>query len=183
MEYPIQVEHQDNETVLVSFPDFPEAHTFGIEPEALAQASEALTTVLDAYIREYRDIPQPSVVPESRQITVPALVAAKVLLYRTMRSAHVSRAELARRMVVYPPQVHRLLDVRHGSQLDQFEAAFEALGKRFVVATEDVPALLTSGADRTTGHSGLFGPHESAADESLSERVQGSRDVNMSVPH
>ena len=37
------------------------------------------------------------------------------------------------------PQVDRVLDVRHGSQFEQLEVAFAALGKRLTVGVEDLP--------------------------------------------
>lgn len=44
-------------------------------------------------------------------------------------------------MKVPLPQVDRLLNVHHGSTVEQLEAAFESLGKRPVVAVEDLPML------------------------------------------
>ena len=68
-----------------------------------------------------------------------ALVAAKIDLYRAMREQRVSKADLGRRLRWHPPQVDRLLEVHHVSQLDQLEAAFRVLGKRLIVAAEDAP--------------------------------------------
>ena len=52
MEYPITLARDTNGTVLVSFVDFPEAHTFGDDIlDALRRAPEALATVIDAYTR------------------------------------------------------------------------------------------------------------------------------------
>lgn len=46
MDYPVILERDDNDTVLVSFVDFPEAHTFGHDPtDALARATDARATV------------------------------------------------------------------------------------------------------------------------------------------
>ncbi|MGE0450593.1 MAG: type II toxin-antitoxin system HicB family antitoxin [Vicinamibacterales bacterium] len=140
MDYPITLERDDNDTLLVSFPDFPEAHTFGDdEADALAHAQEALATVLEAYIKDRRQIPLPAAASTRHRVAVPALVEAKVRLYEEMRAAKVNKSELARRLHVHLPQVDRLLDVRHGSKLDQLEAAFAALGKRVHVAIVDAP--------------------------------------------
>jgi antitoxin HicB len=125
--YPVTLHPDDNDTVLVNFPDFPEAHTFGdTEDEARARAVDALETVIEAYIRDRRDIPAPS--SGTATVTLPALMAAKVQLYTAMRRLKVNKAELARRLGVHMPQVDRLLDVKHGSKLDQLEAAARALG-------------------------------------------------------
>ena len=60
MEYPITLARDTNGTVLVSFVDFPEAHTFGDDIlDALRRAPDALATVIDAYIKDRRDLPLP----------------------------------------------------------------------------------------------------------------------------
>lgn len=50
-----------------------------------------------------------------------------------MREAKVNKSELARRLDWHMPQVDRVLDVHHASQLDQLDAAFGALGKHLLV--------------------------------------------------
>jgi hypothetical protein len=54
-----------------------------------------------------------------------------------MRQRQVGKAELAKRLDWHLPQVDRVLNVRHGSQLDQLEAAFGALGKKLVLRVVD----------------------------------------------
>lgn len=86
MEYPAHLERDDNGTLLVSFPDFPEAHTFGVtEAEALRHASDALVTVIEAYMQDGRDVPVPSVVHTSHRVTLPATAAANLAQYRRRR--------------------------------------------------------------------------------------------------
>lgn len=139
MEYPVRLEPDDNGTWLVTFPDVEGAVTFGETVEdALRRAPDALATVLDAYIKDRRPIPPPSAARTKYRVTVPALVAAKISLYESMRRQRIGKAELARRLDVHLPQVDRLLAMRHGSQLSQLEAAFGALGKRLVVEVEDL---------------------------------------------
>ena len=48
-----------------------------------------------------------------------------------MREAKVNKSELARRLDWHMPQVDRVLDVHHASQLDQLDAAFGAFGETF----------------------------------------------------
>ena len=64
------------------------------------------------------------------------LIAAKTALYLALRASGLPQAELARRMGVRPTTVQRLLDPRHASKPEQFDAAFAALGKRLVVSVE-----------------------------------------------
>ena len=141
MDYPVVLERDDNGKILVSFPDFPEVHTFGEnEADALAHALDALATGIDAYVKDRRDIPLPSAVTTRHRVTLPTLSEAKVRLFETMRRGRVSKAELSRRLHWHPPQVDRLLDMKHESRLSQLEAAFSALGKRLVIGINDVAA-------------------------------------------
>jgi antitoxin HicB len=143
MDYPVTLERDDNGTVLVSFTDFPEAHTFGENNEdALARAVDALATVIDAYIKDRRDIPRPSATVVRHRVAMPALVEAKVRLYETMRAKKIRKSELARRLAWHLPQVDRLLEMTHGSKLEQLESAFRAMGKRLVVSVEELPAAM-----------------------------------------
>ena len=137
--YPVVLEPDDNDTVMVSFPDVPGAVSFGDdEDEALMRAVDALETMFIATIGDRRDIPVPSR-PRQRQrtVTLPPLAAAKVALYQTMREQGVRKAELARRLHRDFRQVDRLLDLRHRSRLDQIEAALAVLGKRLEIGLRD----------------------------------------------
>jgi antitoxin HicB len=136
--YPVELEPDSNGTVLVTFPDFAEAVTFGEEEgDALLRAVDALETVLAARIDDREDIPLPSSPAGRPCVILPALSTAKVLLYRAMREADVRKSELARRLGWHGPQVDRLLDLNHASRLDQIEQALAALGKRLRVDLGD----------------------------------------------
>ena len=136
MRYPVTLTPDDGQFT-VTFPDVPEAVTFGeTRDEALQRAPDALLTVFDAFMKDRRDIPAPSRATGDA-IELPTLESAKIELYRAMRSGKIGKAELARRLRWHMPQVDRVLKVRHGSQLDQMEAAFAALGKRLVISIVD----------------------------------------------
>ena len=140
IKYPVCLEPDSNETVLVSFPDIPEAHTFGEdEQEALVRAVDALETALMMYIEERKDIPRPSRIRKrGRWVVLPALTEAKVCLYHAMRQSGAHKAELARRLRWHMPQVDRLLDLRHASRLDQLEAALSVLNKKLTIEVVNV---------------------------------------------
>jgi antitoxin HicB len=137
--YPARLEPDSNGTLLVTFPDFAEATTFGVDAdEALLHAVDALWTVIAARIDDREDVPLPSPLGAGlHPVPLPALAEAKILLYRAMRAENVRKAELARRLGWHLPQVDRLLDLDHASRLDQIEAAARALGKRLVLGVED----------------------------------------------
>jgi antitoxin HicB len=139
LRYPVLLEPDTNGTVLVSFPDIPEAHTFGDdEQEALARAADLLQDVLADYIESRRDVPEPSKVKKrSSSLILPVLTEAKLGLYREMRASRVRKVDLARRLGCHMRQVDRLLDLGHASRLDQIEAAFAALHKRVVIEIRD----------------------------------------------
>lgn len=131
--YPVTLE-RDGDTILVGFPDIPQAHTFGdSEDEALARAVAALETAIAALMSDRRPVPRGSPARGRRTVTLPPLSAVKVALYGAMRKAGVTKAELARRLAWHAPQVDRLLDLRHASRLDQLDQALRAIGKRLVV--------------------------------------------------
>jgi len=139
--YPVILQQDDNNTYLVRFPDFPEAITYGdTKSEALTRAVDALATAIDGYIADRRDVPEPST-PKGKQLTVtlPLLMGAKVALYQGMRNQGIGKAELARRLDVHLPQVDRLLDVRHSSQLGQIESAFAAIGQTVDMVVVNIP--------------------------------------------
>jgi len=139
LRYPVVLEPDNNATILVSFPDFPEAHTFGDDKnEALARASDLLGDVLADYIESRRDVPAPSRLRKrDRFVTLPVLTEAKIRLYGEMRASGIRKVELARRLGCHMRQVDRLLDLSHASRLDQMEAAFAALNKRIVIDVQD----------------------------------------------
>lgn len=59
-DFPVELT-PDGATVPVSFPDVPEALTFGADAEeALSQAIDALTTALSFYVDARRPLPVPS---------------------------------------------------------------------------------------------------------------------------
>jgi antitoxin HicB len=134
LRYPVRLSKDTNDTILVDVPDIPEAHTFGEDrEEALLRAPDAIESALMCYIDLRRDIPMPRAGRKGPFVTLPALTEGKLALYTAMRTARVSKAELARRLNCHLPQVDRLLDLGHASRLDQLEAAFRALGKQLSI--------------------------------------------------
>ncbi|MBM4273668.1 MAG: type II toxin-antitoxin system HicB family antitoxin [Deltaproteobacteria bacterium] len=134
--YPVILTLDDNGTIMVEFPDVPEALTCGRDDaEALAMAEDALLVALaGAYMDEHRPLPQPSSpAPDQPTVTVPPLATAKLAIYQAMLDQGVSQTELAARLDCDPRQVRRLLDLNHRSRLDQMEKALQALGRQLVI--------------------------------------------------
>ena len=129
--YTVNLE-DDEGSVLVTAPDFPELTTFGEDrDEALMRAVDALEEAVAARIHDRKDIPLPT--PSGTCVQLPTLTAIKVILYQGMRDQNIGKAELARRLGWHLPQVDRVLNVNHHSRLDQMEAALNAVGLRLEV--------------------------------------------------
>jgi antitoxin HicB len=136
--YPVRIT-QEGSAFLAQFPDIPFAHTFGTsKEECLRNALDALETAFIALMSDRSMIPESTRIKRGVDfVTLPALVEAKLSLYREMLARDLRKAELARKLGWHKPQVDRLLDLRHDSRLDQIEQAFAALGKRVTIAIED----------------------------------------------
>ena len=128
MRYPVELV-ADDDTVLVTSPDFPEMHTFGDdEADALAHAVPAMETAIQGRMIDRESIPDPGPIG-GHSIILPVQTALKVELYRIMCVEGLGSDDLARRLGWSSAQVDRLLDVRHVSRLDQMETAFRTLGR------------------------------------------------------
>ena len=133
MWYPVKLKRDTNGTVLVTFPDFPEAATYGEDRmDALARAIDAAETAIQGRIADREDIPTPSG-GFRYGVQLPTQAAVKILIYRTMQEKKITKARLARDLHWHRPQVDRLLDLKHASRLDHLDAALQSLGKYFVV--------------------------------------------------
>ncbi len=136
--YPVVLEPDDNGTLLVTFPDFPEAQTFGESvDDALARASDALATIVNGYIRSRRPLPKAS--SGEHYVELSPIKSAKAELHGAMQAMGVTKSELGRRLNWHQPQVDRLLNLTHSSQVDQLDAAVRALGGHLEVSVAGIP--------------------------------------------
>jgi antitoxin HicB len=71
-------------------------------------------------------------------VVLPALSSLKLELYWALRTAGLTRAELARRLGWNRESVDRLFRLDHMSRLDQLEIAFRALGRRVDVSASEI---------------------------------------------
>jgi antitoxin HicB len=128
--YRIEMNADDNGTLLVTCPDLPEVTTFGVDVEdARRRAQEAIEEAIAARIDAGVPLPQPKRHGGQHPVTLPLLTELKAELYTTMRDDDVTRADLARKLGWHREQVDRLFRLDHASRLDQIEAAFKALGR------------------------------------------------------
>lgn len=137
--YPAEITPDDNDTVMVSFPDVPEAVSFGAdEDEALANGVDALETALNGYITDRRPIPEPSALNGRPDVGLSLLGELKLAIYRAMLARGWRKADLARAMGLNPRQIDRLLDLTHGSTVAQLDQASRVVGSRYVIDVREV---------------------------------------------
>ncbi len=132
--YPVVLTKAEEGGFVVTFPDVPEAITQGEDVEdAITHARDALETALEFYVEDRRSIPKPSAHGKGKFVSPGPLVCAKLSLYQAMLDQRVTKAELGRRLNVHPPQIDRLLDLRHHTRMSMIESALGALGLRLLV--------------------------------------------------
>lgn len=132
--YRIKLEPDDNDTLLVTCPSLPEVTTFGDdEAAAMRHAVGAIEEAIAARMADGEDVPAGQQ-RGPRLVRLPALTVLKVELYRQLREAGITRAELSRRLGWKRESVDRLFRLDHASRLEQIETAFAALGRSVSVS-------------------------------------------------
>jgi antitoxin HicB len=137
--YPVMLDPEpDGSAINVSFPDVPEALTWGEnEAEALELARDCLATALDWRLRNGKSIPRPGPPKGRPMIAVPPLVAAKLALYTAMREQGISPAELARRLGVSEKVVSSILHLKRRTHITHLERALALLGVQLEVSVRE----------------------------------------------
>jgi antitoxin HicB len=132
LSYPITMTAGTAGAVLVAFPDLPEANFAARdEDHAAGTALDALEAALGAYVEQRRPIPPPSKARKGQSTAaLPALSAARVLLWNEMMGQNLRKVDLAVRLGVHTPQVDRLFDFGQAIKFELIEQAARALGKR-----------------------------------------------------
>ncbi len=134
LSYRYTVTPDDNDTLLIQFPGLPEGAAVAPDrAHVAAQAAEGLEAVLQMYIDARRPIPI-GVQTGDERVSLGGLVTAKILLSNEMVRQGMRKAELARRLGMFAPQIDRLLDLSHRSKLDAIEAALAELGRSLEVS-------------------------------------------------
>ena len=139
--YPVTLKHDAQDgAYTATFPDFPEAITYGVSVDAaLIAAIDALDEALASRVHGDEAIPPPSRI-RKYAVEPSLLIAAKVALYETVAAAGIRKTWLARRLDVNENEVRRMLDPYHATKLSRIERALALLGKRLSITVVDVPA-------------------------------------------
>ena len=139
--YRVKLTPDDNDTFLVTAPDFPEVITFGeTRDEALHYAVGAFREMIATKIHYKEPIPKPSRIKSGEDfITLPLQTEMKIRLYESLEAKGMKKAELARRMKLHRQEIDRLLDFKQSTSIGKIEAAFAALGKQLKIEVADAP--------------------------------------------
>lgn len=144
LSYPATL-RRDTSGYYLTFPDVRGANTGDSESDStLAGAADCLAVALETYMEQQQDIPRPSK-PKKGQylIAVPLELALKIAVYQAMRDAHVTTAELARRMDAPESLVTQILDPNRAVPLETIERALAQLGRTARLTVEEQPEHTT----------------------------------------
>jgi antitoxin HicB len=145
MQYLLNVINDDDGSLLVTCPAFPEVTTFAEDEAHVARrATAAIEEAIAARIHDGDDLPRPCTEEEFRRakgkywVKLSTMTTMKALLYRELRESGVTRAALARQLHWHREQVDRLFRLDHASKVDQIEAAFGALHRSIDVRVREM---------------------------------------------
>ncbi len=138
--YPIELKEQPEGGYLILFPDLPEAITqVESKAEAAEQAIDCLEEAIANRLEMKLDIPVGSQ-PKKRQMTValPATMAAKTVLYLTVRKAKLTNTGLAEKLNCDEKEIRRLLDPHFNTKIPRIEEALHKLGQRLEIGFSSI---------------------------------------------
>ncbi len=130
--YPITLTPDDNGTLLVTSPMFDELVTFGDDAaDARHHAWSAVYVALADRMGRGEAIPAPlrDAPRDAPYVEVPLNIQMKLALYLALREQGKSRMDLMHALGwTQRESVDRLFRLHHHSRLEQYQAAFDALG-------------------------------------------------------
>ncbi|MDR3324044.1 MAG: type II toxin-antitoxin system HicB family antitoxin [Zoogloeaceae bacterium] len=134
--YPAQIEQDAEGNYLVQFVDMEDTFTYGNTlEEALFNASEVLTGMLDTKINHNFEIAEPTPGLPNVHYIAPDAKTQAALLVKKARGDR-SLADLARSLDTSWPAAQRLENPNHWPSLRALDRAAAALGKRLVLSME-----------------------------------------------
>jgi len=137
--YPAIIKKSRDGTFDVQFLNFKEAFTYGeTMEEALDNASEVLSGVLESYVVLKREVPAPRSRKGAVFVLPDAKTQAALALYESLGSSKSVKtmAQLARAMDTSWAAASRLGDPAHWPTLKLLDKAVRATGRRLVISVE-----------------------------------------------
>jgi antitoxin HicB len=134
--YPATIAEQAEGGFFVQFIDLSDTFTEGqTMEEALFNAAEVLSAMLDIKLEEGIEIPEPTLAVEGAYYIAPDAKTQAALLVRRARGDK-SLSDFARALATSWPSARRLENPRHWPTLKSLDRAATALGKRLVLTFE-----------------------------------------------
>ncbi len=122
--------------VLATFPDVPEAITYGDDrDDALRSAQEALAVALFGYLKEGRKLPATKrktgtfVAPQATDFL-------KIAVVEAWMESGLTKSEFARMLGVDEKEARRILDPDAATKADRLEEALSILGRKVHITVE-----------------------------------------------
>jgi antitoxin HicB len=122
--------------VLATFPDVPEAITYGNDREdAVRSAQEALAVALFGYLKEGRPIPITK--RKSGLLVAPQTTdVLKIAVVEAWMGSGLSKSEFARLLDINEKEARRILDPDAATKAGRLEEALAVLGRKLHIAVE-----------------------------------------------
>jgi antitoxin HicB len=134
--YPARFEPQAEGGFTITFRDIAGAISQAeSEDEALYNASEVLSLMLEGFIEDGEPIPHASA-PEPNEVLVAPDAATQAAVLIHLAKGQLSTSDLARAMGTSWAAAQRLENPKHSPSLRQLERAAAALGKRLILSLE-----------------------------------------------
>ena len=131
------VTEADNDSLVVSFPDVPEALTQVDQGEDVHEVvHDCLVTALRSRVQDHEPLPVASPARGRAIVSLDALESAKLALYASMRENNLTNVALSKKLGVTEAVVRRLLDLDHRSHIGRIERALAVMGRRLEVSVK-----------------------------------------------
>ncbi|MDJ0023633.1 type II toxin-antitoxin system HicB family antitoxin [Pantoea eucrina] len=141
--YPVRLVQNTSASVYaIACRDLPFVHATGdTADKTLQNASEAVILAISVVMGERRMVPTGSKVQRGEHlVSIPVLVAMKVVLHNMMIEKGMRKADLGRSLNLKNPQIERLLDLHHPSKVELVEKAIHQLGRAIRLTAVEVYA-------------------------------------------
>lgn len=126
--YKLRIDDDDNQTFLITSPDFPEVTTFAeTKNDIIKMGWAAIEEAICARMYDKKPIPAPHKTIKGNGVRVPILTLLKIALYNEVLAGGQKRYGFGKKLGLSPSQTERLFDIRYQTKLKDIEEAFSAL--------------------------------------------------------
>lgn len=139
MYYELSVEKDDNNSYLVTSPDFPEVTTFCEElKDAEKYGSEAILEAMASRLADDENLPNSHTKRSEYAFDIDLNTQIKIELWQLLHKTGKKRAELKSALGFGNQQINRLFDLNHQTKNEVLDLAFKELGCRPVIQLKQI---------------------------------------------